>query len=105
VLPTEGTFVTWPQTGAILKDAPHPEGAKLLHNFLLSDAQQASRIWSTRSDIAAPRGAEKIVEQPNTRAADFAAWMADREYVERLRFYFEERIGSAQGISPLEDDL
>ena len=36
-LPSEGKFVAWPQTGAILKDAPHPEGAKLLHNFMLSD--------------------------------------------------------------------
>ncbi|KKY21108.1 putative abc transporter [Diplodia seriata] len=31
---TSGAFVTWPQTGAILRDAPHPESAKLLHSFL-----------------------------------------------------------------------
>ncbi|KAH6638728.1 ABC-type Fe3+ transport system [Boeremia exigua] len=106
VLPTEGTFVTWAQTGAILKDAPHPEGAKLLHNFLLSDEQQAGRGWSIRSDLSVvEEGIEPILEQPNTRAAEWATWMADRENVERLKFFFEQRIGTAQGLSPLEDDL
>lgn len=55
--------------------------------------------------MPAPAGAEKILLQPNTNAPEFAEWMADREYVERLRFFFEDRIGSAQGLSPLEDDL
>ena len=36
-LPKEGTFVFWAQTDAIIKDALHPEGAKLLRNYLLSD--------------------------------------------------------------------
>jgi ABC-type Fe3+ transport system substrate-binding protein len=104
-LPTEGTFVSWAQTGAILKDAPHPEGAKLLHNFILSDEWQKNLGWSVRQDIAAPAGAEKILEQSNTNAPAFAEWMADRANVERLRFFFEERIGTAQGLSPLEDDM
>lgn len=103
-LPTEGTFVSWAQTGAILKNAPHPEGAKLLHNFILSDEYQQNQ-WSVREDIAAPQGGHKILKQPNTNAPEFAEWMADREYVERLRFFFEDKIGTAQGLSPLEDDL
>lgn len=105
VLPTEGTFVSWAQTGAILKDAPHPEGAKLLHNYLLSDEHQAMRGWSTRNDLTPQASTKKIVDQPNTKAAEFAKWMADRENVERLRFFFEDRIGTAQGLSPLEDAL
>ncbi|KAJ4324210.1 hypothetical protein N0V94_001422 [Neodidymelliopsis sp. IMI 364377] len=104
-LPTEGTFVSWAQNGAILKDAPHPEGAKLLHNFILSDEWQKNFGWSVRQDIAAPVGADKILEQSNTNAPAFAGWMADRANVERLRFFFEEKIGTAQGVSPLEDDL
>lgn len=104
-LPTEGTFVSWPQTGAILKDAPHPEGAKLLHNFMLSDEYVTNGRWSTREDIAPPVGAMKILEQPNTNAPGFAKWMADRGNVERLRFFFEDRLGTAQGMSPLIDNL
>lgn len=105
-IPTEGTFVSWPQTGAILKDAPHPEGAKLLHNFMLSDEFWANATrWSTREDIAAPPGAKKILEQPNTNVTGFAKWMADRANVERIRFLFEDRVGTPQGLSPLIDDL
>ena len=77
----------------------------MLHNYLLSDEYQRNRGWSPRQDIPAPPGAEKILEQLNTDAAAFAEWMADREKVERLRFFLEDRIGTAQGLSPLEDDL
>ncbi|KAH7176101.1 hypothetical protein EDB81DRAFT_632448 [Dactylonectria macrodidyma] len=55
--PKKGEYVSWAQTAAILKDAPHPEGAKLLHNFLLSkEFQGGSGFWSVRSDVAAPQG-------------------------------------------------
>jgi len=60
-LPTDVKFVTWPQTGAILKKAPHPEGAKLLHSFMLSEEYQKGR-WSVRQDLPAPAGAHKILE-------------------------------------------
>ncbi|KAF2624054.1 hypothetical protein BU25DRAFT_433840 [Macroventuria anomochaeta] len=103
--PTEGTFVSWAQIGAILKDTPHPEGAKLLHIYLLSDEYQKNVEYSTRQDVLAPPGAENILVQPNTNAPEFAACMADRTTVGRLRFFFEDRIGTAQGLSPLEDDL
>ncbi|KAL6707521.1 hypothetical protein ACN47E_004091 [Coniothyrium glycines] len=104
-LPSDGTFVSWAQTGAILKAAPHPEGAKLLHNFLLSDEWQRNGGWSVRSDVPAPAGQKRILEQERTDAPAFAVWMQDRARVERLRFFFEERIGTAQGRSPLEDGL
>ncbi|KAI0423378.1 ABC transporter [Xylaria sp. FL1042] len=39
-IPTKDHFNTWPQRAAILMDAPHPEGAKLLHNFILSKEYQ-----------------------------------------------------------------
>lgn len=104
--PSEGRFVTWPQTGAILKDAPHPESAKLLHSFLLSEEyQNATGSWSVRSDVAAPAGFPDALDQPGTNPTEFAKFMSDRAAVERLRFFFEDKIGSAQGKSPLEDDL
>ncbi|XPS96936.1 hypothetical protein M3J09_006183 [Ascochyta lentis] len=104
-IPTDGRFVSWAQTGAILKDAPHPEGAKLLHSYLLSDEYQKNMGWSPREDLPAPAGAQKILNQPNTTAPDFAKFMADRANVETLKLFFETKLGTAQGLSPLEDDL
>lgn len=100
-------FVSWPQTGAILKDAPHPEGAKLLHSYLLSDEyQNATGGWSARRDLSPqPSRYPDIFDMPNTNVTGFGAWMSDRANVERARFFFESRIGTAQGLSPLDDDL
>ncbi|KZM28291.1 uncharacterized protein EKO05_0002745 [Ascochyta rabiei] len=104
-LSTEGTFVSWAQNGAILKDAPHPEGAKLLLNYLLSDEYQVNFGWSPREDIAPPAGVETILKQPRTHAAGFAEFMSNRAKVERRRFFYESKLHTAQGISPLEDEL
>jgi ABC-type Fe3+ transport system substrate-binding protein len=104
--PTNGTFVAWPQTGAILTDAPHPESAKLLHNWILSpERQNSTGRWSIRKDMPNPTGYPSIMDMPGTDATKFAKWMGDRAAVERLRFFLEDKIGSAQGLSPLEDDL
>ncbi|PVH85085.1 periplasmic binding protein-like II [Cadophora sp. DSE1049] len=104
--PVKGQFVSWPQTGAILKDAPHPETAKLLHSWILSeDFQNSTGTWTVRKDLTPPAGFPSILEMPGTDATKFAQWMSDRAAVERLRFFFETRIGSAQGLSPLIDDL
>ena len=105
--PTEGQFVSWPQTGAILKDAPHPEGAKLLHSFMLSREFQQAMGWSVRDDIQPPKTIPypDVMHMPSTNPTRFARWMADRPKVERLRFWFESRLGSPQGVSPLVDDI
>jgi ABC-type Fe3+ transport system substrate-binding protein len=104
--PKQGRFVSWPQHTAILKDAPHPEGAKLLQNFLLSkNFQKANGFWPVRSDVRPPAGFPELVSQPNTNPDAFVKFMSDRERVERLRFWFEKRLGTAQGPSPLDDDL
>jgi ABC-type Fe3+ transport system substrate-binding protein len=104
--PTQGKFVTWPQTGAILKDAPHPESAKLLHSFFLTpEYQNITSTWTVRKDLAPPVGYPSIMEMPGADPTKFSKWMSDRAAVERLRFFFEDRIGSAQGLSPLEDGL
>ncbi|KAF2644766.1 ABC transporter [Massarina eburnea CBS 473.64] len=104
--PEQGTFVSWPQHGAILKDAPHPEGAKLLHNFILSEGYQNSTgRRSVRSDLPGPNGLPNVMEMPGTNPTAFVKWMSDRNAVERLRFFFEDRLGTPQGLSPLIDDL
>ncbi|XMA19790.1 hypothetical protein WAI453_012581 [Rhynchosporium graminicola] len=85
--PIQGQFVSWPQTGAILKNAPHPNSAKLLQNFYLS-AQRQNNTWSVRNDMAPPKGYPMIMDMPGTDPTKFSEWKADRAAVERLRFFF-----------------
>ncbi|RDW74207.1 hypothetical protein BP5796_07649 [Coleophoma crateriformis] len=103
---TDAFFTSWPQTGAIFRDAPHPEGAKLLHNFLLTvEHQNVTGTFSTRIDVASPGGYPFIFDLNNTNPTSFGEWMGDRAQVERFRFWIEDQIGTAQGLSPLIDDL
>lgn len=106
-IPTHGPFVSWAQTAAIPRDAPHPEGAKLLHNFILTPEYQQLMGWSVRQDVPLPEGFPypELDKINSTNAPAFARWMADREKVGRLRDWFEAKIGTAQGLSPLEDAL
>ncbi|WOO76985.1 uncharacterized protein LOC62_01G000588 [Vanrija pseudolonga] len=105
--PATGPFVSWAQTAAILKDAPHPEGAKLLHNYILSPEYQNTTGWQVREDLPLPQGFPyaPLDKVNNTNPVDFARWMEDRGRVERLRFWFEAKLGTAQGVSPLIDPL
>ncbi|KAM0231500.1 hypothetical protein ACHAP5_011031 [Fusarium lateritium] len=104
--PKKSNFVSWPQHTAILKDAPHPEGAKLLQNFYLSkNFQKANGFWPVRSDVAPSSGFPRLIDQPNTNPHAFVKFMSDRERVERLRFWYENGLGTAQGLSSLDDDL
>ncbi|PHH93377.1 hypothetical protein CDD83_3690 [Cordyceps sp. RAO-2017] len=99
--PKDDLFVSWAQTGAILKKAPHPEGAKLLHAYLLSREVQESMGWSVRADVPPPAGLPDIMHMPTTNPTAFARWMSDRQTVERLRLWFESKLGTPQGESPL----
>ena len=104
--PVKGSFVTWFQLAAIPKDAPHPEGAKLLHNYMLTKEWQATRgSWPVRSDVEPPQGYPSILEMPGTNITYFREWMSDRYRVERLRLWFEDQLGTAQVLSPISDDI
>lgn len=104
--PAGGAFVSWPQYAGILRDAPHPEAAKLLHNYILSEEyQNTTGTWSVRDDLQAPGHYPSIMNMPGTNPAAFAEWMANRAEVEILKNFFESRIGTAQGLSPLLDDI
>ncbi|KAG9250324.1 ABC transporter [Emericellopsis atlantica] len=105
-IPTKGSFVTWPQRAAIFKDAPHPESAKLLHNFMLSyEHQNSTGSWSVLKNVPAPAGYPGIMDVPSTNPVEFERFMGDRVRVERLKLFFEDKIGTPQGLSPLIDDL
>ncbi|KAI8952900.1 hypothetical protein F4801DRAFT_539736 [Xylaria longipes] len=104
--PSGGLFVSWAQRAAILKDAPHPEGAKLLHSYMLSEEYQSSiNTWSVRKDIPAPVGYQNLTDVQSTNPNGFEGFMTARKRAERLRLFFEDKIGTAQGLSPLKDNL
>ncbi|OAA52846.1 ABC-type Fe3+ transport system [Beauveria brongniartii RCEF 3172] len=104
--PTKGQYVSWPQRAAIPKDAPHPEGAKLLHNFILSEEyQKAVGTWSVRTDMPTPEGFPDLKGNKNTDPNAFAEFMADRGAVERRRFWYEAKMGPAVGKNPRDDEI
>jgi ABC-type Fe3+ transport system substrate-binding protein len=92
--PVESHFQTgdalpiWPLSGAIFKDAPHPNAAKLFLSWLLAPEQQAKLpTWSPRSDVPPPSGYKPILSY--NVANDYRAFLSDQRQVEELRKKFE----------------
>ena len=74
-------------------------------SFLLSkEFQQNWPLWSVRDDVPVIAGNKPLAEFTNTSPDDFRIFMRDRPLVERFRLQIESRIGTAQGLSPLEDN-
>ncbi|WP_394840399.1 extracellular solute-binding protein [Pendulispora rubella] len=96
-LPRSGPWVTWAQTPAILKNAPHLAAAKLYVSWVLSHANQQNFIrtwtWSARSDVAPPDGYESIWKYRNADPRALPAFMSDRAALPaRWRRTFEHRM-------------
>lgn len=73
---------------------------------MLSSEYQALRGgWGVRTDSPKPAEYPQILDMPGTDPTAFGKWMADRAEVERQRTYYEMRLGTPQGLSPLEDDI
>lgn len=103
VLPKNDPFLTWAQTGAIFKDAKHPNAAKLYMSWQLSlPVASNPRQFPIRQDVA-PLPGFQTIDHYNTSPEDFLAFMRDRARVERVKSLFERLIGPVQGISPLKD--
>ena len=76
-----------------------PETAKLLQAYMISEEYQ--RLLggpSVRSDL----GNGSVWDTDYTT---FHQFMEDRSVVEQWRFLLEDKIGTAQGLSPLVDDI
>ena len=102
LLPRNDSFLTWPQTGAIFKDARRPAAAKLYLSWLLSkERQEGQGLWPVRRDFAPPAGFGPVVHY-NTYPVRFRAFMQDRARVERLKFQMEHYIGAPSGPNPTE---
>jgi ABC-type Fe3+ transport system substrate-binding protein len=90
--PTGDALPIWPLLGAIFKNAPHPNAAKLFLSWLLSPEQQAKLpTWSPRSDVPPPAGYKPILSYKV--ANDYRAFLTDQKKVEELRKKFEAYSG------------
>jgi ABC-type Fe3+ transport system substrate-binding protein len=86
--PTGDALPIWPLLGAIFKDAPHPNAAKLFLSWLLSPEQQAKLpTWSPRNDVPPPAGYQPILSYKV--ANDYRDFLTDQKKVEELRKKFE----------------
>jgi ABC-type Fe3+ transport system substrate-binding protein len=87
-IPTVDALPIWPFTGAILKDAPHPNAAKLFLSWLLEPEQQSKLpTWSPRSDVPPPAGYQPILSYKVIN--DYRDFLTDQTQVVALRKRFE----------------
>ena len=93
-MPVESHFAAddatpiWPLTGAIFKDAPHPNAAKLFLTWLLEPVQQiATGTWSGRGDVPPPDGYKPILSYQV--ANDYREFLTNAPLVADLRKRFE----------------
>jgi ABC-type Fe3+ transport system substrate-binding protein len=87
-IPTVDALPIWPLSGAIFKDAPHPNAAKLFLSWLLEPEQQSKLpTWSPRSDVPPPAGYKPILSYKV--ANDYRAFLSDETEVTALRKRFE----------------
>jgi ABC-type Fe3+ transport system substrate-binding protein len=90
--PTVDATPFWPLAGAIFKNAPHSNAAKLFLSWLLEPAQQiATGTWSGRSDVPPPAGYKPIFSYK--AADDYRAFLTDQSKVADLRSRFEKYTG------------
>lgn len=98
VLPPAGhPFLAWGQRAAILRQARHPEAARLYLSWMLSPEVQSTsfRGWSVRTDMVPDGG--PVWEHPDAGTAEFVTFMADRDLVERSRHTMNLYLGEPEG--------
>lgn len=78
-------------------------------SFALSREWQEETLefgWSVREDLPNPNGFNKsLMDMDNTSPLAFYDFMMDRPMVENTRFWYESRLGTAQGLDPVADDV
>ncbi|MEV7392924.1 extracellular solute-binding protein [Streptomyces sp. NPDC091215] len=102
ILPKQSPWVAWPQTGAILKNAPHQAAAKLYLSWILSKEAQTNDIgtWSSRTDVAPPAGRKGIFDYKNMNPLGLGAFMSDRTALDRYKARINLYVGDVQGVNP-----
>ena len=91
-IPTVDALPIWPLTGAIFKDAPHPNAAKLFLSWLLAPEQQSKLpTWSPRNDVPPPAGFKPLLSY--NVANDYRDFLTNQTQVAELRKRFEAYSG------------
>jgi ABC-type Fe3+ transport system substrate-binding protein len=93
--PTSDPLPIWGQLGAIFKDAPHPNAARLWLQWYMAKEQQ-SRIgtWSARNDVPPPFGLKPILDY--NVANDLAEIVTNPAVLADLRKRFESYTGDVK---------
>ncbi|KUM84847.1 MULTISPECIES: ABC transporter substrate-binding protein [Streptomyces] len=101
-LPKTSPWVAWPQTGAILKNAPHKAAAELYLSWILSKQTQQHDIgtWSARTDVPAPAGRKGIFDYKNMNPLGLGEFMSDRTALDRYKALINLYVGDVQGVNP-----
>jgi ABC-type Fe3+ transport system substrate-binding protein len=101
--PVESHFSTvdatpiWPLTGAIFKNAPHPNAAKLFLTWLLEPEQQVrTGTWSSRGDVPPPAGFKPIFSYQV--ANDYITFLTNEPQLPALRKRFEGYTGPVVNV-------
>jgi len=100
--PKKSPWVAWPQTGAILKNAPHKAAAELYLSWILSKQAQTNDIgtWSARTDVPAPAGLKGIHDYKNMNPLGLGAFLSDRTALDRYKARVGLYVGDVQGVNP-----
>jgi ABC-type Fe3+ transport system substrate-binding protein len=93
--PADDPIPIWGQLGAIIRDAPHPNAARLYLQWYMAKEQQG-RIgtWSARTDVAPPFGLKPIFDYKV--ANDLADIVTDATALAALRKRFESYTGEVK---------
>jgi ABC-type Fe3+ transport system substrate-binding protein len=85
--PASDALPVWGQPGGIIRDAPHPNAAKLWLDWYMDPAQQR-RIgtWSARTDVPPPFGLKPIFRY--AVATNLLAYVGDQPKLDALRKRF-----------------
>ena len=101
--PVESHFSTidatpiWPLTGAIFKNAPHPNAAKLFMTWLMEPEQQVrTGTWSSRGDVPPPAGFKPIFSYQV--ANDYISFLTNETQLVALRKLFEGYTGPVVNV-------
>jgi ABC-type Fe3+ transport system substrate-binding protein len=87
----------WPLTGAIFKEAPHPNAARLFMRWLLEPEQQASTgTWSVRRDVPPPSGYKPIFSYKVVN--DYRDFLSNETQLVELRKRFEQYTGPVVNV-------
>ncbi|WP_019074553.1 ABC transporter substrate-binding protein [Streptomyces hokutonensis] len=101
-IPKTSPWVTWPQTAAILKKAPHKAAAELYLSWLLSKDAQTNSIgtWSARTDVPVPAGRKGIFDYKNTNPLALGRFMGNRTALARYKALITLYVGDVKGVDP-----